>query len=93
MPTHTLHDPIIEGGLVNGCPGCKQLAQYPLQCLDSSNLSMYVDRTIRWMRDDMDARPRSDMEYEAMSKLEDIISDVRIINEKGLLQIITERNS
>jgi len=94
MSTHVMHDPIIEGGLVNECPGCKKLAQHPLQLLDKSNLSMYVDRTVRWMRDDMDAAPRSDTEYEAMSKLERIIKHVRIINEKGLLQsFITERNS
>jgi hypothetical protein len=91
MSTHTLHDPILEGGLANKCPGCKKLAQYPLQLLDSNNLSMYVDRTVRWMRDDMDAAPRSDAEYEAMSKLEDLITEVRMVNEKGLLQIITEK--
>ena len=93
MSNHIMHDPIVKGGLVNGCQGCKRLAQDPLHNLDSENLSMYVDRTVRWMRDDMDASPRSDMEYRAMSKLEDLITDVRVVNSRGLLQIITERNS
>ena len=93
MSTHIMHDPIATSGLVNECPGCKRLAQDPLYLFDKNNLSMYINRTVRWMDNNMDAAPRSDMEYEVMARLEDIISNVRVVNEKGLLQIITERNS
>lgn len=89
---HIDHLPIPDGGLVDNCPGCKRLASDPIRLLDNHNLKMYVDRTVRWMRDDMDAAPRSNIEYAAMSSVKDMITNVRILNINGLLQVITERN-
>lgn len=93
MSAHTLHPPILEGGVVDDCNDCKNKAEYPLMLLDSTNITMYVQRTIGWMRDDPSSFPRCATELKLMRNLEQIISDTRRLNERNLLDIVIKDQS
>ena len=93
MSTHTIHPPIPEGGVVDDCSGCSRLANHPVQLLDNDNLAMYLNRTRGWMRDDPSSFPRSESERRIMDQLEPLILSVRLLNERGLLDIVTGERS
>lgn len=93
MSTHIIHPPIPEGGVVDDCTECRVKAESPVQTLDNDNLSMYLHRTLGWMRDDTECFPRSATEMKLMRQLESVIVNVERLNERGLLDIIIGERS
>ncbi|KKM88667.1 hypothetical protein LCGC14_1256380 [marine sediment metagenome] len=44
MATHSDHPSIRDNGLADGCPRCKEHAEYPFEGLDDGNLESLIDR-------------------------------------------------
>lgn len=70
MATHSLHDPVRESGLADGCPRCSEIAAMPFETLDDENLAQLLERTRWWVKSDAAGVPRSDNEAKAMRIVE-----------------------
>lgn len=44
VATHNDHPSIRDSGLADGCPRCKEHAEYPFEGLDSGNMESLIDR-------------------------------------------------
>lgn len=84
MATHTHPAAIQEHGLQDGCERCAEHAQHPFDSLDTTNMSLLAHRTLRWMKDEPDALPRSDAEEVAMRRVERAIREARALQRLGI---------